>query len=133
MRGVWQRGVLVAVMGCGVVALGGGPAGATLQNFMAYKKAYPDAKGVSCKVCHLEAIGKAANLNAYGKALEAFKGAGQAKALTVEDFQAFDAGDLDKDGATNQAEVAAGTDPNDPKSVPPATGSQPAAAPSSTP
>lgn len=125
MGGVWQRGVIAVVVGCGAVVLGAGPAGATMQNMMAYKKAYPDAKGVSCKVCHLEAIGKATNLNAYGKALEAFKGTGQAKALTVEDFQAFDAGDLDKDGATNQAEVAAGTDPNDPQSVPPAAGATP--------
>lgn len=133
MHGVWQRGVIAVVVGCGAVALGAGPAGATMQNMMAYKKAYPDAKSVSCKVCHLDAIGKATNLNVYGKALQAFKGVGQAMARTVEDYQAFDADDLDKDGATNQAEIAACTDPNDPQSVPPATSAQPAAAPGATP
>jgi hypothetical protein len=123
MRGKWQHGVIGGLAVYGLMVLGAGTAGATLQNSTAYKKTYPEAKGVSCKVCHLEAIGKSANLNTYGKALQAFTGAGQGKAMTVEDFKAFETDDLDKDGVLNQQEINAGTDPSDPKSVPPAAGS----------
>lgn len=125
MRGDWRRGLIGGVVVCGMAVLGSGTAGATLSNFTAYKKTYPEAKNVSCKLCHTEAMGKGTNLNAYGKALQAFKAVGAAKALTAEDFQAFEVDDLDKDGATNQKELDAGTDPNDPASVPPATTSTP--------
>ncbi len=125
MRGDWRRGMIGGVVVCGMAVLGSGTASATLSSFMAYKKTYPEAKNVSCKLCHEEAVGKSTNLNTYGKALQAFKAAGAAKALTAEDFKAFETDDLDKDGVMNQKEIDAGTDPNDPKSVPPATTSTP--------
>ena len=110
---------------CSMILLAAGPAGATMQNLMTYKKAHPEVKSVSCKLCHTEAAGKATNLNAFGKALRAFKGAGKAKALTAADFKTFESGDMDKDGVPNQQEIKAGTDPNDPKSVPRAARSKP--------
>jgi hypothetical protein len=108
-----------------LVLAGAGSAGATMQTMTGYKKAYPEAKAVSCKICHEAAMGTANNLNAYGNALTAFKGEGKAKALTAEDFKAFEADDLDKDGVANQKEIEAGTDVNDPTSVPAASTSTP--------
>ena len=98
----------------------GGPAWATIDNFKSYKEAYPgkEPKAYSCKICHLGAIGKKGDLNGYGKVLKAFKGAGNAKKLTVEDYQAVEAEDADEDGATTLEELTAGTDPSDPESVP---------------
>lgn len=125
MSAKWRHGVIGGLAVCGLMGLGTEPASATLQNFSAYKKTYPEAKSVSCKICHLEAIGKSTNLNIYGKALQAFKGAGKAKALTAEDFKAFETDDLDKDGVPNQKEIESGTDPSDSKSVPPAKESKP--------
>lgn len=127
MRGEWRCRMIGGVVGCAVVVLGASHASATVQNFMAYKQAYPAAKAVSCKVCHEDAVGKSTNLNTYGKALQAFKEAGKAKTLTIEDFKAFESADLDKDGVPNQEEINAGTDPNDPGSIPPAARSTPEA------
>jgi hypothetical protein len=101
-----------------IVLAGGRFAAATGQNQMSYKKAHPDAKGVSCKTCHEGAMGKATDLNAYGQALQKFKGAGEAGKLTAEDYQAFDAADNDSDGATNRAELDGGTNPDDATSKP---------------
>ncbi len=94
---------------------------ATVGSGKTYKQAYPgkEPAAYSCKACHEAAIGKADNVNAYGKALQQFKGGlGTAKALTVEDYQAFDAADADSDGATNAKELEAGTDLSDPASKP---------------
>jgi hypothetical protein len=95
-------------------------AGATMQNQVAYKKAYPgkEPKAYSCKVCHEGMVGKATDLNAYGLALQQFKGAGKAKALTETDYQEFDVADLDQDGASNRAELDAATKLDDPASKP---------------
>lgn len=99
--------MLKRIMGVGLVvcvlAVAAAPAWATMQNFKSYKEAHPDKdpKTVSCKTCHEAAVGKATNLNAYGLSLQKFKGAGKAKALTVEDYQAFDkAAATEKQNAT---------------------------------
>lgn len=112
-----KPGMLAGALLAGVL-VGGLAAHATVQNQMSYKKAHPEAKAVSCKTCHEGAMGKATDLNAYGQALQQFKGVGLAGKLTAEDFQAFDAADADNDGATNRAELDAGTDLNDPASKP---------------
>lgn len=103
-----------------VLLAGGPPAWATVDNFKSYKQAYPgkDAKAYSCKVCHEGAVGKATDLNTFGKALQKFKADQGAKKLTVEDYEAFDAEDLDGDGSSNRDELNAETDPSDPASVP---------------
>ncbi|HEX9780537.1 MAG TPA: cytochrome c3 family protein [bacterium] len=91
---------------------------ATIQNVKSFKAAYPDTKAVTCKACHESAVGKKGDLNAYGKALEALKGAGNALALTIEDYRAVEDQDADEDGATNGEELNAGTNPSDPASLP---------------
>ncbi|HEX9780538.1 MAG TPA: hypothetical protein VGB20_04915 [bacterium] len=109
------------VIGLGVIAAAlvmAPSARATIQNVKSFKDAYPGTKVVTCKVCHEAAIGKKGNLNAYGKALEALKGAGNALTLTVEDYRAVEDQDADEDGATNGEELEAGTDPSDPASAP---------------
>ena len=102
--------------------LAGGPAAqATIDNLKSYKQAHPekDPKTVSCKTCHEGAIGKAADLNAHGQALQQFKGGvGTAKKLTGDEFKAFDEADTDEDGAANAQELEAGTDPLDAASKP---------------
>ncbi len=114
-----RRGVVALLGVLGVCSLGPS-AWATMPNLKSYKAAYPDrdAKAYSCQVCHEHPMGRKDDLNAYGQALQAFKADQGAKALTVEDYQAFDEGDLDGDGAANAAEVAVGTDALDPASMP---------------
>lgn len=120
------RGILFSVLTAGLVAGLAPPAWATIDNFKSYKQAYPgkDPKGYSCQVCHDGVMGNAKNLNAYGKALKAFKtvAPADAKHLTGEDYRAFDAADSDGDGATNLQELEAGTDLADPASIPKGTG-----------
>lgn len=115
-RSVWCGVALIASL------LAAEAAWATIDNLKAYKTAYPgkEPKAYSCKVCHEGAIGKKGDLNAYGTALKEFKAAtpADAKKLTAEDFQAFDAADTDADGATNAQELEAGTDPLDAISIP---------------
>ena len=88
--------MLKRIMGVGLVvcvlAVAVAPAWATIQNVKSYKQAYPDKdpKTVSCKTCHDNAVGKKGDLNAYGQALQHHKGAGNAKALTAEDYKAVD-------------------------------------------
>ncbi|MBI4597769.1 MAG: hypothetical protein HY737_05120 [Candidatus Omnitrophica bacterium] len=98
-----------------------GVASATLQNQKSFKEAYPDkeSKAYNCKICHDGAIGKATNLNTYGKALQTSKGGvGKAKALTVEDYRKIENDDTDQDGASNVNEWNAGTVLSDPASKP---------------
>ena len=107
-----------------VVALSlSGVAWATIDNAKSYKAAYPgkDSKAYSCKVCHNAAIGKKGDLNLYGQALQKHKASTDAKKLTVEDYRAIKAEDADADGASNKAEIDAGTNPGDPASVPAGT------------
>jgi len=88
--------MLKRIMGVGLVvcvlAVAAAPAWATVQNVKSYKQAYPDKdpKTVSCKTCHENAVGKKGDLNAYGQSLQQHKGAGNAKALTAEDYKAVD-------------------------------------------
>ncbi|OHE77472.1 MAG: hypothetical protein A3G75_13295 [Verrucomicrobia bacterium RIFCSPLOWO2_12_FULL_64_8] len=91
-----------------------------MENGKALKEAYPgkDPKSYGCKACHQNAVGKKGDLNAYGQALQASKGEGNAKKLTVEDLRAVEAQDSDKDGASNGQEWQAGTNPSDPASKP---------------
>lgn len=95
-------GVTVGV--CALVSTAA-PAWATMQNLKSYKQAHPDQdpKTVSCKTCHEAAVGKATNLNTYGAALQKFTGVGKAKALTVEDYQAYDKANPPEAGATAPA------------------------------
>ena len=109
---------------CAVVTLAcGGVAWATIDNAKSYKAAYPgkDPKAYSCKTCHNAAIGKKGDLNLYGQALRKHKASVDAKKLTVEDYRAIEAEDADADGASNKAEIDAGTNPGDPASVPAGT------------
>src|SRR3989338_9765579 len=94
-----------------------GPAWATLDNLKSVKQAYPDAKVAGCKTCHQGAVGKKGDLNAYGLALQKAKAAAaDAKKLMPEDYKALDAEDADGDGASNAAEIKAGTNTGDPAS-----------------
>lgn len=105
----------------GVVVLGlGSEAWATIDNLKSFKQTYPgkEPKAYSCKVCHLGAIGKKGDLNAYGLALQKLKAPADAKKLTEKDFKAIEKVDADKDGASNLDEITAGTFPGDPVSVP---------------
>lgn len=98
-----------------VIGLGlAGPAAATMDNVKSLKQAYPDAKTAGCKTCHQGAVGKKGDLNAYGQALQQAKAAAGAKKLTPDDYHALDAGDADGDGASNAAEIKAGTNPGNP-------------------
>ena len=96
------------------------PAWATLDNFKTFKEAYPgkEAKAYSCKICHLNAMGKKGELNAYGLALQKLKAPADAKKLTGEDIRALEKDDADKDGASNLDEINAGTAPGDSASIP---------------
>ena len=119
MREIGRRawfGVLVMIGSLVAAPL----AHATVDNWKAYKQAYPDKKAVSCKTCHEHPVGKLDDLNGYGKALQA--GAEDPKKLTADEIKTAEAADPDKDGATTLQEIEAGTDPSDPASVPPATG-----------
>jgi len=93
---------------------------ATMDNLKSFKATYVPAEGktYSCKTCHLNAIGKKGELNAYGSALQKLKGAGNAKQLTKADYQAVEKLDSDADGASNLDEITVGTNPGDPTSVP---------------
>lgn len=118
---MWNLRIWVGlVVGISVGTLAGPSAWATLGNLKSYKQAYPDkAKTASCKTCHTDAMGKAANLNDYGKALQQLPAPANPKLLTPEDIKAADEADPDKDGATTLQELEAGTDPSDAASVPP--------------
>lgn len=110
---------------CGVAILvvlvsQAGPAWATLENLKTFKQAYSDkdTKSYSCKVCHLNAIGKKGEMNPYGAVLQQLTGEGNAKALTVEDLRAVEKDDADQDGVSNLDEITAGTSPGDATSLP---------------
>lgn len=94
---------------------------ATIHNQKSYKQAYPgkDPTTYSCNVCHQGAVGKASDLNGYGKALKALPAPTNPKKLTLEDYTAAEAADPDGDGVTTWQELEAGTDPSDAASVPP--------------
>jgi hypothetical protein len=103
-----------------VVAVGSIDAWATMDNLKSFKQAYPgkDAKAYSCKVCHQGALGKTTDLNAYGLELQKLQVPANSKKLTVDDYKVAEAGDADADGASNGAELQAGTSPADPASTP---------------
>jgi predicted CXXCH cytochrome family protein len=63
-----------------------GPAQATVANLTSFKKAYPNVKPVSCKTCHQNPVGRADDLNDYGKELQKLNGPGKAKNLTVKEI-----------------------------------------------
>jgi len=93
--------------------LAAGRAEATGANFSAAKRAYPNAKGVSCKTCHQNPIGHADDLNAYGAALKKLKLPKDSKNLTVEDLRAVEKEDADGDGVPNGKEFEAGANPGE--------------------
>jgi hypothetical protein len=83
-----------------------------------FKQLYNPAAGTKlaaagCLVCHDKAPYTKTGLNPYGKDL-----AKQSKPRTAAAFKAIEALDSDKDGATNIAEIKAGTLPGDPASRP---------------
>ena len=100
------------------------PVWATMDNLKTVKQAYPDRdpKASSCKLCHLNAIGKQGEHNAYGLALQKLKAPGEVKTLTVEDLRVIEHEDADGDGASNRDEILAGTNPGDSTSVPNGSG-----------
>ena len=87
-----QRHVMVVGLGLCVTGVLASSAWATVQNLKSYKAAHPgkEPKAYTCKICHDNAVGKKGDLNAYGLALQQQKGEGNAKALTVEDYQAVE-------------------------------------------
>lgn len=115
-----RRWGLMIGVGLSVVCAMPLPAWATLANHKSFKAAYPDkdAKVYSCKTCHLNAIGKKGEHNAYGAALQQLTGAGKAMDLTVENYRAIEQDDADADGASTLHEINAGTNPGDPASTP---------------
>ena len=116
-----RRRVLIGLVVQVVAVVAAAPAWATIENLKSYKQAYPgkEPKTYSCKVCHLGALGKKDELNAYGLALQKLKTPPvNAKKLTEEDFRAIENEDADEDGASNLDEINAGTAPGDPASVP---------------
>lgn len=80
-----------------------GRAEATVANQAAAKKATPSAKGISCKTCHQNPIGRGGDLNPYGAALQKNK----------LDFKALESQDSDGDGVSNGKEIEAGTNPGE--------------------
>ena len=87
-----KRHVMVVGSALCVTGILAAPSWATVQNLKSYKAANPgqEPKAYTCKTCHGNAVGKQGDLNAYGLALQKHKGAGNAKALTVEDYQAVE-------------------------------------------
>ncbi|MDO8730166.1 MAG: cytochrome c3 family protein [Candidatus Omnitrophota bacterium] len=95
------RTALSLILFCAL--LPAGRAEATVANQSAAKKAAPTAKGISCKTCHQNAIGRGGDLNAYGAALQKGK----------LDFKGLEAVDSDGDGVPNGKELEAGTNPGE--------------------
>lgn len=67
-------------------------------------------KKAKCAVCHVRPNGTG-GLNSYGKILAK-------KKINAASLKAIESKDADKDGASNAAEIKAGTLPGDPKSKP---------------
>lgn len=93
------RVVFLLILFCAL--LPSGQTEATVATQSTAKKAYPSAKGISCKTCHQNAIGRGGDLNPYGAALQKKK----------MDFKAIEADDSDGDGVSNGKEFEAGTPP----------------------
>lgn len=110
MKGKLFVFLLAALLVMGVA--GSGYANSTYFN--AWKAAYPTSATVSssCSICHTSAPA----LNGYGDAVLAAN----------SNFASIEQADSDNDGATNIAEITAGTNPGDPASKP-ATPPPPAA------
>ena len=124
-----SRLVIVAAGLIGVIGISQ-PAWATFDNLKGYKQAYPgkEPKEYTCRVCHEGAMGKATDLNGYGKALKQLPAPANPRKLTIDDFKAAEAADPDGDGVATAKELEAGTDPSDAASVPPAAASSEAPA-----
>ena len=87
------------------------PVWATVPNLVSFKQAYPAAKGVSCKTCHQNPVGRKEDLNPYGKSFLKLKAPTDPKKLKLEDFRAIEKEDADEDGISNLEEIKAGTPP----------------------
>ncbi|MCE5199131.1 MAG: hypothetical protein ABFD54_02195 [Armatimonadota bacterium] len=66
-----------------------------------------ELKKAGCSVCHSKGV----ELNSYGEMLKG-------KAIKISSLRAIEKKDADKDGASNIAEIKAGTVPGDSKSKP---------------
>lgn len=98
-----HRSISVGVGIAALLALAS-PAWATLDNLKAYKQAYPDkAAKASCKICHEGVMGNKDNLNAHGKALQNYKGAGKALKLTADDYKAAEQAGITPESSAAQA------------------------------
>ena len=87
---------------------------ATLPWYKAFNDLYKPKPGTAlqkakCAICHVKSTGMGA-LNPYGKML--------GKKVDAAALKAIEKKDADKDGASNIAEIKAGTLPGDPKSKP---------------
>ena len=95
------------------LALGGNVL-ATMELQKELKAKYPTSKA-TCATCHVKAMAKKgdAELNAYGKDMEA-KGVVDPKAAKkAYDYTKLEALDSDGDGKSNLDELKAGTNPGD--------------------
>jgi uncharacterized membrane protein len=81
-----------------------------------------------CTACHI----RTPKLNPFGLDLKAEMGKGGSQSLTPELWQALGLLDSDRDGASNQAEVAAGTLPGTHESKPAAAAQEPPTTPEKT-
>ena len=108
-----KRASAVILMVFGLLT-GSGPAWATGANLVSLKKVYPEAKAVSCKTCHRNAVGRRDDLNTYGAALQKLKLPEASKNLAVGDYRAVETEDSDADGLSNAEEIKAGTNPGEP-------------------
>jgi len=112
MKAICNR-LLIAAM----VMLICGTAFASIKSTKVFNDLYKPADGTAlkkakCLSCHLKPNGKGGT-NAYGKQF------GKKKDLDAAALRAVENKDPDKDGASNIAEIKAGTLPGDAKSKPP--------------
>lgn len=115
-RGViWIGVAALLVVGISVWASAKAPDTVLFKQTYAPKVGTDLAKALPCLVCHSKMPATKTDLNPYGADMAK---AAAGKAVDAKILLAIEKLDSDKDGATNIAEIKAGTHPGDPKSKP---------------